>query len=570
VLPDGKVVLVPDNASEIIVAQHASWHMKALPRKREDQAWEMTWHMWTHRAFADAEIECGTLPGSKKLIPVHRAVLASRSAVFERMFLGSFLEARTARVSLPEDPAVVGAVLEHTYTGVLPPVDPLLVLPLAHRLGLHECVVASAAAIDQSDPADAVWVLATLLGDPAVDSAWARLKHRICHDANLMDVVLLGLAGFPAGRNQAIKTFTSVAVQTDELTSSEPQPSRNDENIDGGEDEDNADGDDDLEGDDPDGGDRGSLLCPSPRENTSDSVNHGGFKNASLAVGARQHGHQHAPTSSWLNASMPDNSNAHHKGGQLSGVYKGMMCQILHFSRPSRSVVNALQKTELGRKLATSVSNLQPNWARGAIVLVEELTDQAMHQSGVAPADLRPWNVVLRMQDVPRLRQALQASLSCRQQRPRTKASKTRHFVLAHGVAQVVKGSKESKELQETLTERMFYNQCGPPGLTQACAEEEFSLPDGIMAGAEVLSKADSTTIADLQHISEGLPNVESPLEAPTIIDEETAARIQHEQWASAVEERIKRSGLRTVLPVQNTFVHYQDTAPSPRTVCTA
>ena len=46
-------------------------------------------------------------------------------------------------VTLPEDPAVVEAVLEHMYTGELPEVaDPLSALALAHRLCLPETVAA--------------------------------------------------------------------------------------------------------------------------------------------------------------------------------------------------------------------------------------------------------------------------------------------------------------------------------------------------------------------------------------------------------------------------------------------
>ena len=37
--------------------------------------------------------------------------------MFARLFDGSFREAGEARVELHEDPAVVEAVLEHTYTG---------------------------------------------------------------------------------------------------------------------------------------------------------------------------------------------------------------------------------------------------------------------------------------------------------------------------------------------------------------------------------------------------------------------------------------------------------------------
>ena len=97
--------------------------------------------------------------------------------MFSTMFAGPFREGTSARVEMPEDPDVVEAVLRHTYTGVLPPVDCLQALALAHRLGVEECAAASAAD-DTWDDVEAVRVLAPLLNCPAV-SCSAGLSLRL-------------------------------------------------------------------------------------------------------------------------------------------------------------------------------------------------------------------------------------------------------------------------------------------------------------------------------------------------------------------------------------------------------
>jgi len=193
---DGRVVLAPFDANSVVVAEHASWRPLARPPQQEQQLLSMVHRLWYERSYADAVVEAGSADGqgSNMLIPVHRAVLAARSDVFATMFAGPFAEAAAAKVVLPEEPAVVKAVLEHIYTGVLPSVDPLQALQLAHRLGLNDCVAASAARIDANDVAHAIKILAPLLGDPAVNAAWARLKVHIQKDPELLESVLKDLA----------------------------------------------------------------------------------------------------------------------------------------------------------------------------------------------------------------------------------------------------------------------------------------------------------------------------------------------------------------------------------------
>merc|ERR1740121_3450890 len=121
-----------------------------------------------------------------------------------------------ARVSLPEDVAVVEAMVEHIYTGVLPnTVDPLDVLPLAHRFGLRECVAACALAADHCDTAHAVQAFLPLLEVPAVAAAWARIKRRIHHNDELLESVLLKLAEGARHRPTRAPQLVDACVQTE-------------------------------------------------------------------------------------------------------------------------------------------------------------------------------------------------------------------------------------------------------------------------------------------------------------------------------------------------------------------
>jgi len=214
-LPVGLVVMCPFGSEAILVAEHASWHAGAQRQQSERQAADMARRMWEQRSYPDAFVDAGGRGACQRAIPVHREVLASRSEFFARMFAGPFREASCARVALPEEPEVVEAVLEHTYTGTLPPHDPLRALPLAHRLGLRECVAASALAIDDCDAAGAVRTLAPLIGEPAVNAAWARLKSRLRKDAGLLDSVLRELARAEYTDPAPTARHADVAVQTE-------------------------------------------------------------------------------------------------------------------------------------------------------------------------------------------------------------------------------------------------------------------------------------------------------------------------------------------------------------------
>ena len=87
-------------------------------RKREyvqqDRSFE---RLWTEKRFTDAVVLCGN-----QRFPVHRAVLCAKSRVFATLYEGPGQEAEKAEINMTgEVPSAVAALVEHVYTGVLPP-----------------------------------------------------------------------------------------------------------------------------------------------------------------------------------------------------------------------------------------------------------------------------------------------------------------------------------------------------------------------------------------------------------------------------------------------------------------
>eukprot|EP00747_Dinoflagellata_sp_TGD_P004808 gnl/TRDRNA2_/TRDRNA2_112084_c0_seq1.p1 gnl/TRDRNA2_/TRDRNA2_112084_c0~~gnl/TRDRNA2_/TRDRNA2_112084_c0_seq1.p1 ORF type:complete len:252 (+),score=37.33 gnl/TRDRNA2_/TRDRNA2_112084_c0_seq1:45-758(+) len=71
--------------------------------------------IWENRMFADA-----TISSSGMQFPVHRAVLAAASPVFERAFSGPMKEGKSANIDIKDStPAAVEAMLRFIYTGDL-------------------------------------------------------------------------------------------------------------------------------------------------------------------------------------------------------------------------------------------------------------------------------------------------------------------------------------------------------------------------------------------------------------------------------------------------------------------
>merc|ERR1712216_615665 len=121
-------------------------------REKKDRTYS---NLWTEKRFTDAEVLCEDLR-----LPVHRAVLCSRSQPFAFLFEGRGKEAASAQVDLSgEDPSAVSSLIEHIYTGKLPKdTDPVLLLPLADRFEVFDCVDDCAKALEkvaQKNPAKA-------------------------------------------------------------------------------------------------------------------------------------------------------------------------------------------------------------------------------------------------------------------------------------------------------------------------------------------------------------------------------------------------------------------------------
>eukprot|EP00928_Gymnodinium_smaydae_P097752 TRINITY_DN8928_c0_g1_i1.p1 TRINITY_DN8928_c0_g1~~TRINITY_DN8928_c0_g1_i1.p1 ORF type:complete len:522 (-),score=65.22 TRINITY_DN8928_c0_g1_i1:109-1674(-) len=193
-MPDGTLILVQaSHYSSFRALSCASW------RPKEQQADELSDCLWKDRLYTDAVIvagdgkEAGAASAAKR-IPVHRAVLASKSEFFRTLFESSFRESVDAVVHLPEDAVVVESVLECLYTGRVPKTDLVDVILLAHRLSLTDCVCACAAALQKEIPRDriisALRALRPLHSQPAITDLWNFLLERIQTDkALLADVV---------------------------------------------------------------------------------------------------------------------------------------------------------------------------------------------------------------------------------------------------------------------------------------------------------------------------------------------------------------------------------------------
>merc|ERR1712216_175578 len=171
---------------------------------------------------------------------------------------------------------------------------------------------------------------------------------------------------------------------------------------------------------------------------------------------------------------------------------------------------SSLAKNLLDRGMST-----RPLWAHGATILVQGLTSEVFqHSAGQkALSELRPWHVIVLSRDVLALKAALQASLSHRR-RPREKKSRRTTFTLSkHGLNANCQSSSYAylfKFLPQTAVGSLHSN-CDA-AISSGVVDEKFPV-------IELVS-------------DEGL----EPSDRPIFIDEETAALIQHEQWASAVE----------------------------------
>jgi len=149
-----------------------------------------------------------------------------------------------------------------------------------------------------------------------------------------------------------------------------------------------------------------------------------------------------------------------------------------------------------------------------------------------------------------------------RRERPRERASKERCFVL--------KLSEPLATYQlEATTSGHSPGLAGSRGPRRGMPEsgEEPTSP-GEVSDVDEESRFPREAAVCLAEKSNQRAQVGTFSDAPVFIDEETAALIQHEQWASAVEARL--GGLYSQMVIQNTFFHCPSPGvASPRTLRT-
>lgn len=330
--------------------------------------------LWKDRSFTDARVVAGSA-GGERTIYVHRAVLASKSDFFKTLFEGSFHDSLEAVVRLPEDPDIVDGLLQHIYTGELGEVDVVQLLPLAHRLGLNDCVVDCATAMHSLDEHRlplALTVLNLLKGHPAVDLAWAKIMASINSDKRLTASIIDGLA--------------SLACQK------LPSPGAYEHLVPG---------------------------LANGRSDWKDSNDHPM--------------RQHVPKTERATVATQTETAG------IPSVFKDPMTErpvgrlpsqyiILHFGRCPRLFCRVLQCSRLGQNLRSQQAEITPSWANGAKILAPGLGPDDLQHNGHDPATLRPWHVVARVEDVPEIFRSLQSMPY--HQRPRAKSSMARRGFL--------------------------------------------------------------------------------------------------------------------------------------------
>jgi len=547
-LPDGNLVCAPCCSHGTLTLYHAAWHAEVHPAKVEAQACSTTQRLWQDKDFTDAIIIAGYGTDSQRSIPVHRAVLASKSEVFKRMFAGNFAEAATANVSLPEPAEVVEALLEYLYTGILPSeADPTAVLPLAHCFGLKECIAACALACDACDVAKAVRALRPLLeeGSPAVKAAWARTKLRIQRDPVLLEKVLLGLHDEIAPQPQFDKQVAHVAVQTGpeiHLGGRHSDMSRG------------GDRDDD----------QGSNTDPDDFHDAGDDDH---SEPSKQHLGATPPG---GPPSMGAGSSGGPPATSMHRFDAVGSV----AC----FDRIHDAFARKLELSDMGQHALQHGSPLRPTWGNGATILWPGLTAEMLEESGVDLADLRSWHVVLRTDEVPRLRRVLLEAFP-RCQRPRERASKERRFMLSSAslpsalIAQAYTSGagEETREQLDSTVERVAHTSAAGEASN---ADEQSKLPSICEENCEEMQRETGSSSAGLQgEVGDQLLLLDDT-DAPASIDKETAAHIDRARVESFKEARLWEAELYPLMRVHNTFVDCPLPPPpglhSPRSVFTA
>jgi hypothetical protein len=104
----------------------------------------------------------------------------------------------------------------------------------------------------------------------------------------------------------------------------------------------------------------------------------------------------------------------------------GVPIVILAFNKHPDLLTETVMKSQWGQQFATKGIQVRPDWARGAKIFVEGLTQDVLEQTGTLASELRPWHVIILEQDREHVHAALE-SLSYRV-KPRVKST-TSHIV---------------------------------------------------------------------------------------------------------------------------------------------
>jgi len=502
---DGKVVLVPGENTSIVVATCPAWQAAALKKTPVEQTCALISSMWKDRSFADVKIIAGRSQGEQKEFLAHRVVLASRSAFFQALFHSSFRESFESTVHLLEDAETVEAALHHTYTGELGSVDILHLLPLAHRLALEDCMVDCATnlhVVSKERVPEAFMVLSPLMGHSAIDAAWAKLADRVHEDRSLLEDVLSALAA------QSIEPLKETACHA----TCEP-----------------------------------GLLAKHAATQTLASAAQELFAQDVEEI------HNSASTGAVLQSPNSTQGDEIHYLGSSSLSPPASQFIILHFHRCPSELNEALFHSKLAQDLQMRGVNVFPDWARGAKVLIEGLTEDDLRHNGYDPTSLRPWHVLTYVEDVSLVFESLRRIPYCR--RPRAKAKMSR------------RGSAHRKSAME------------PKRVVPSLSLSSFGVdPPEKLHRLQFGASGDAPLHDALGHGDGQGPSLEDAAsEDLTTIDTETAAAIARAISASFLEDHYLQGAIepidceRVEVEVQNTFVCVNDNSSSysPRTLRT-
>jgi len=155
--------------------------------------------MWEKRQFTDATVSCG-----QRSFPVHRAVLAAKSRVFEAMFGEQFREGQQHSATIGDvEPEVLEAFLSYLYIGSLPSdCDFAAVLKLADQYEVDDLLSYSSEALVEKLPDDEATMRALLALFPLrkralVTPAWEKAIMNATGKQSVIEMMLARIC--PAG-----------------------------------------------------------------------------------------------------------------------------------------------------------------------------------------------------------------------------------------------------------------------------------------------------------------------------------------------------------------------------------